>query len=289
MPNQLYGPTASSAVSVESICSHWELHQVSGQVNPEEHHVMKFRISLLILALSLGCIALAGAQALASEITLNLHTRDPKTGQLVSRQLKIDPSKVGIVIVDPWNYHWCMTWTEQAGGMTPRMNKALAGARKLGMSVFWGPTDAASMFSGWPQRQRAMAAPYMPVPSLRKTECRWTVPSGDCLCGPGIACAVNFGWDGMVPQLGIVESDLIVSGTQELYSICKARGITLLIYFGGATNMCLTGKDVGLGPMCAAGLETMFARDLAFAWTTYDPAKDYTPTKTPRGKDAKGR
>ena len=51
-----------------------------------------------------------------------------------------------------------------------------------------------------------------------------------------------------------------------------------LIYFGGATNICLTGKDVGLGPMYAAGLETIFARDLAFAWTGYDPAKGYTPT-----------
>ena len=81
----------------------------------------------------------------------------------------------------------------------------------------------------------------------------------------------------MDPRLEIAESDLIVSGTQELYSICKARGITLLIYFGGATNICLTGKDVGLGPMYAAGLETVFARDLAFAWTTYNPATGYTP------------
>ena len=30
--------------------------------------------------------------------------------------------------------------------------------------------------------------------------------------------------------------------------------------------------------MYAAGLDTIFARDLAFAWTDYDPAKGYTPT-----------
>ena len=234
--------------------------------------------SPLILILSLGTIASVGAQMPSHEITLSLRTRDPKTSQLVTTPLKIDPRKVGIVIVDPWNYHWCMTWTEQAGGMTPRMNKALAGARKLGMSVFWGPTDAAGMFSGWPQRQRAMAVPYVPVPNVRKADCRWTVPSGACLCGPGISCLVNYGWDGMDPRLEIAESDLIVSGTQELFSLCRARRLTHLIYFGGATNICLTGKDVGLGPMYAAGLETLFARDLAFAWTHYDPAKGYTPT-----------
>ena len=101
------------------------------------------------------------------------------------------------MIVDPWNYHWCMTWTKQAGGMTPRMDRALEGCRKLGMTVPWGPTDAASMFSGWPQRQRAMAVPYVPVPNVRKINCRWTVSWGACRCGPGIPCVVNYGWDGI--------------------------------------------------------------------------------------------
>lgn len=235
--------------------------------------------SLLSVLLSLAFGTWLRADSSPAEITLTLRTREAGTSQLVTKPLVIDPHKVGIVIVDPWNYHWCMTWTEQAGGMTPRMNKALAGARHLGLSVLWAPTDSANMFSGWPQRQRAMAVPYVPVPNIRKAQCRWTVPFTDaCLCGPGIACLTNYGWDGMDPRLEIAESDLIVSGTQELYSICKARGITHLIYFGGATNICLTGKDVGLGPMYAAGLETVFARDLAFAWTQYDPAKGYTPS-----------
>jgi hypothetical protein len=240
---------------------------------------MKIRATALLFIIALGLITSPKAQMPPSEFTLNLRTRDPQTGQLITSQLKIDPRQVGIVIVDAWNYHWCMTWTEQAGGMTPRMNQALAGARKLGMSVFWGPTDAASMFSGWPQRQRALAVPNLPVPRIRKADCRWTVQGGSCLCGPGIACVVNYGWDGMDPRLEIAANDLIVSGTQELYSLCRARGLTLLIYFGGATNICLTGKDVGLGPLYAAGMDTFFARDLAFAWTHYDPGQGYTPTQ----------
>ena len=51
-----------------------------------------------------------------------------------------------------------------------------------------------------------------------------------------------------------------------------------LIYFGGATNICLTGKDIGLGPMYSAGLDCYFARDLAFAWSHYDPVKRHTPS-----------
>jgi hypothetical protein len=214
----------------------------------------------------------------AAQLSLTLRTRDPKTDEVIITPKKIDPEKIGIVIVDMWNYHWCMTWTEQAGGMTWRMNRALQGARKLGMHVFWGPTDAASMFSGWPQKQRSMAVPYVEVPKARDLKCKFTVPFGKCLCGPGINCITNYGWDGMVPELDIADQDLIVSGTQELYSHCKARGITHLIYFGGATNICLTGKDIGLGPMYRAGLDTIFARDLAFAWTHYDPAASYTPS-----------
>ena len=239
---------------------------------------MKILNLTFILIFSLGVIASARVQTPSGEIALSLRVRDPKTGQLVTTPLKIDPHKVGFVIVDPWNYHWCMTWTEQAGGMSPRMNRVLQGCRKLGMTVLWAPTDTASTFAGWPQRQRAMAMPYLPVPNVRKLDCHWTLPYGGCLCGPGLSCLVNYGEDGMDSRLEITESDLIVSGTQELYSICQARGISVLIYGGGAINICLTGKDVGLGPMYAAGLQTIVARDLSFAWTEYDPAKGYTPT-----------
>ena len=236
---------------------------------------MRKKIRIILLAALVG---VSGIVVQGGEVTLSLRTRDPKSNDVIVTPKKIDSKKVGIVIVDMWNYHWCITWTEQAGGMTGRMNKALEGARKLGMQVFWAPTDAASMFSGWPQKQRAMAVRHVDVPKVRELTCKFTVPYGKCLCGPGINCITNYGWDGMVPELDIVDQDLIVSGTGELYSLCKTCGITHLIYFGGATNICLTGKDIGLGPMHRAGMETIFARDLAFAWTHYDPAASYTPS-----------
>ena len=66
---------------------------------------MNIRKLTLILFLSLGLIAPVAAQTPPDEITLNLRVRDAKTGQVVIKPLKIDPRKVGIVIVDPWNYH----------------------------------------------------------------------------------------------------------------------------------------------------------------------------------------
>lgn len=210
---------------------------------------------------------------------LTMHTRNPQTKQLISNTQNVDASHIAIVIIDPWNYHWCMTWTEQAGGMATRMNRALAGARSLGMQVIWAPTDVASMYSGWPQRQRAMAVPYSEVPSTRSYSCTFTTPYDDCMCGPGIYCKLNYGWDAISADMKIADQDLIVAGTKELYSLCKTKGITHLIYFGGATNICISEKPEGLTYMYGAGLETIFARDMAFAMTVYNPATAYTPSK----------
>jgi hypothetical protein len=215
------------------------------------------------LSLALAVVLVHTAPSDAIELTLQ--TRDAKTGQIAVRKLELDPRKTAVIIVDPWNYHWCMTWSEQAGGTAPRMNKVLREARRLGMQVLWAPTDVASMYSGVPQRERALAFRYVPVPKARTIDLPFTLPRGAGHCGPGIACAPNYGHDGMPPDIDLDARDLIVAGTQEVYSICKHLGITHLIYLGGAVNLCLTGKPEGLVPMSEAGLECLVARDLVEA------------------------
>lgn len=42
-------------------------------------------------------------------LNFELQTRDSKTGEIKHLQEGVDSGKVAIVIVDPWNYHWCMT------------------------------------------------------------------------------------------------------------------------------------------------------------------------------------
>ncbi|MBM4038852.1 MAG: hypothetical protein FJ290_10085, partial [Planctomycetes bacterium] len=185
-------------------------------------------------------------EAVGRSIELSLQTRDPKTGQPSVAKQKLDPAKVGIVIVDPWNFHWCMTAAQRFGAMAPRLNHALEAARKLGIQVFWSPTDVASQYAGWPQRERALAVPLLDAPRVRRLDLRINVGVGPCMCGPGIPCLVNYGWDGMNPNLIIGDRDLIVCGMQELFSLLRQRGITQLIYMGGHTNMCLIGKPDAL-------------------------------------------
>src|SRR5512136_1849052 len=81
-------------------------------------------------------------------LELTLQTRDPQTGRIISTTEKVDASKVGIVIVDPWNFHWCMTACERVSAMVPRWNRTLECARKMGMPIIWAPSDVVGNYSG---------------------------------------------------------------------------------------------------------------------------------------------
>ena len=73
--------------------------------------------------------AVAGQPAPAVRpVEFHLQTRDPRTGAISVRTQLVDPARVGIVLVDTWNFHWCMTAAQRCGSFAPRFNKALAWA-----------------------------------------------------------------------------------------------------------------------------------------------------------------
>src|SRR5438046_1899105 len=194
-------------------------------------------------------------------------------------------SKTGIVIIDPWNFHWCMTACERVSAMVPRWNRALECARKLGMLVIWAPSDVVASYSGYPQRERALATPRIPVPKAGNLSCKFTARQGPCMCGPGIGCIVNFGWDAMNPGLSLANEDYIAGVTEEVYSILKQRGVTHVIYMGLHTNVCLFEKPGALRNMSDAGMKCMLARDINDAITSYDPETAYTPDRGTKQTD----
>jgi hypothetical protein len=241
---------------------------------------MKRTNTLVILGLMLAVGWAQTTPGAPRIIELTLQTRDPQTGRIISTTEKVDASKVGIVIVDPWNYHWCMTACERVSAMVPRWNRTIECARNLGMPILWVPSDVVGSYSGYPQRERALAVPLVLVPKTRDMPpARFTAPGGGCMCGPGIACAANYGHDGMNPDLVLAEDDLIASSTEEVYALLKQRGITHVIYLGLHTNMCLFGKPGALKYMVQAGLNCMLARDINDAITSYNPATGFTPDK----------
>jgi alpha-L-fucosidase 2 len=211
------------------------------------------------------------------KFSIQCMTRDA-AGEPVIVPTALDPNKTAIIIIDMWNFHWCMTATERVSAMVPRMNAVLDIARKLGMQIIWNPSDVVTAYSGYPQYEKALAVEHRHAPEIRPAlATKFTAPVGDCMCGPGFRCGVNYGWDGMHPDLLIGDSDLISASTDEIYSLLADRGITNIIYMGVATNMCVYVKPGAISHLWKAGFNCLLARDLNDAFTTYDPVSGYTP------------
>jgi hypothetical protein len=211
-------------------------------------------------------------------MNLTLETRDPQTNQLLVRTRSIDPARTAIIVVDPWNYHWCMTACERVNAMAPRWRRALAAGRKLGMQVLWAPSDVVASYAATPQRQRALAVELVPVPKVRDlSSVKFTGERHHCLCQKEMACQWNYGHDAMTPDLPLMEQDLIVSTTQEAYALLKQQNRNFIIYMGLHTNMCLFAKPAALKWMYEAGVDCAVCRDINDAFIRYDPATGYTP------------
>lgn len=190
---------------------------------------------------------------------------------------KINPENVGVVIIDMWNHHWCKTATNRVSTMVPRFNKSFESARKLGMKIFWAPTDGIAKHMGTIPRERAAAVPYHEMNVTRDLQVNFTHRRKGCLCGPGIPCMGDYGWDGLHPDLNIEdETDYVISSTTELYSLCMELGVTTLIYSGVHTNVCVMGKPPALKNMYNAGIDGYLARDMTDASIAPIPAEGIT-------------
>jgi hypothetical protein len=228
-------------------------------------------VSYLVIVL----LVIASLPGRAAEIELSLQHRDGAGKPMISRE-RIDTRKIGIVVVDMWNFHWCKTATMRVAALVPRMNRILDFARSSGMSVMLCPSDVVDNYVGWPQRETIFSMPRHRVPPLIRIDCPTPPNGGGCACGKD-RCITNYGWDAMHPDLLIADSDLMPDTLEDVYSICKERGLTHLIYFGVHTQVCLLGKPMGLRNLKAAGLTCILARDLTDAHPGYDPSKGFTP------------
>jgi hypothetical protein len=210
-------------------------------------------------------------------IELTLQRRDPTTGAIILTKEKVDPRTVGVVVVDMWNFHWCKTSTMRVAALVPRMSHALEAAHRMGMTIFWCPSDVADNYAGTIQYQAAVAVPHHPMPPMKEVVCPSAPDGGGCTCGGPERCRGNYGWDAMNPDLHMHDDDFMPNDAETLYSLCVEHGITYLIYMGVHTQICLLGKSIGLKNMTQLGFHCILARDLTDAHGRYDPEKGLTP------------
>jgi nicotinamidase-related amidase len=228
---------------------------------------------VIIAAVAVDGAALAArdqAPAAPQIIQLPVQTRD-KDGKKVRETITLATSKSAVVVVDMWDRHWCKTYTERVGNLTPRMNQTLDAARKLGIQVVFAPSDVAGFYQDYPQRKAMQAVPQRPEP--KKIACTAPGPPQPidcCECEPGQPCKRGAVWTRQHADLKIAEGDLIAdcNNGRELWNLCASRGIDTLLYMGVASNMCVQYRSMGIRNMKQHGLRILLAADLVQAITS---------------------
>lgn len=230
--------------------------------------LMEIRPLETFRVLLLGALALVGSfEGLRGDdqtVRLNLQSRDSLTGQILKTSRDLNSRRIGVVVMDMWSYHWCLTCAERAAAIVPRMNHALKAARDLGMTIVFTPTSAIAGHEKSSQRLAARALPDAAWPELKE------VPYPDCgyknaflcRCGPGIDCPRNWGGSSMNPDLEVGAEDFIAWGSREMWNIVNHRQLEQLIYIGIAADICVLGKGEGMVPMTRLGVPCVLARDL---------------------------
>lgn len=217
-------------------------------------------------------------------INFTLQTRS-NDGVAHTRIERVDPKKVGIIVVDVWDYNTCRTWRNRAASLIPRFNYCFEAARKLGMTLVFSPTNAMRDLNESPQRKATLALPNHPMPAPLKLpvpSCTLEHPQelhyGMCECGIGEPCFYTYNTNNQHPDLKMTRGDFIALFTQEVYNIFKERGVTHIIYTGFASNMCVWSKPPGMKHLRELGFRCFLARDLTEALTGYIP-ESFNPTR----------
>ncbi|MGH9633061.1 MAG: NPCBM/NEW2 domain-containing protein [Bryobacteraceae bacterium] len=225
---------------------------------------------------------IGGASGAAQQdpgIEVLLQTRDPQ-GRPSSAAKRIDPAKTAVFLIDAWHYHWCRTWRNRAGSLVPRINHSLDGARKLGMTLVFSPTNAMRDLNESQQRKNTLALADQVLPKLTDLHdpypgaIRW----GMCECGLGDDCHYTNNVNNQHPEIRMTPAEYIALTQQEAYNVLKKHGIEHIIYTGFATNMCMWGKPTGMKFMRQFGFDCMVARDLTEAITRY-AEESFNPTR----------
>ena len=91
---------------------------------------------LFFLVLVVLLVPLCSAKV--KSVEFELRRCDGGTGAVKITKEKIEPSKVGVVVIDMWNYQGCVTIVGRIGAMIERMNKSAGAARELRAHVYLG-------------------------------------------------------------------------------------------------------------------------------------------------------
>ncbi len=223
---------------------------------------------LLVFVFATPCTA---TEPLA--LHLQHRTTDTETGttEVIQELADWDPAKTAIVVCDMWDKHWCKGATARVAEMAPRMNAVLKAARDRGVLIIHAPSSTMKFYQDTPQRQRAMDAPKVKMPSPdgwrhldESSEGPLPIDDSDggCDCQPRCPDLAVSPWTRQIDTLHIAPEDVITDDGAELYNVLQAEGRENVIVMGVHTNMCVLGRPFSIRANVMNGKKVALMRDL---------------------------
>jgi nicotinamidase-related amidase len=224
---------------------------------------------------------LTGA-AFSESAELQLHIRSQQRidssdkYELVAKTVQWTSTRTALVVIDMWDDHWCKGAANRVVELAGPMNKVVSAARDRGVFVVHCPSTCVDFYSGTPQRQRAIDAPFAktPVP-LAQTE-RWgtawcwpdpregdlPIDDSDMGCDCQEKCTIAGPWKRQIATIDIAEQDAITDNGQELFNMLAERKIDNVIVMGVHLNMCVLGRPFAIRQLTYLGKNVVLVRDM---------------------------
>jgi nicotinamidase-related amidase len=230
------------------------------------------RRQLLITVAALPAAAIPQAEA-----RLTLAARKRTGAGPMTQQLEWSARETAVIVCDMWDDHYCLSAVGRLEAMIPRMNAALAAARRLGVHVIHAPSGTMDFYAAYPQRKRMQAIPYAkpPVEIAKwrhldpKDEAALPIADDEEPCDDLTPRARIRMYSREHPSIRIEESDGISDDGQEIFNYLTANGVENVILMGVHANMCVLGRPFGIRQQVRLGKRVALVRDLTDAM--YDP------------------
>jgi putative heme-binding domain-containing protein len=243
-----------------------------------------FRYVRSLAALSLVLIGFGGFAAKGDdESRSNARTIEPVLRDRVrvgegdrfevrERRVSWKTNETAIIICDMWDDHHCKGAAARVAEMAPAMNKAIAAARDLGVTIIHAPSECMKFYKDHPARKRAIATPKAAdLPADMANSCSridsepagaYPIDQSDggCDCGP--TCPTGTPWTRQIASIQIHDNDYISDSGAEIWNVFRKLGIKNVIIMGVHTNMCVVGRSFGLRNMARHGMNVALVRDL---------------------------
>ena len=208
-----------------------------------------------------------------STLNLTLRSRPKSAGggaQPTESPLSIGANRVGVIVCDMWDHHWCAGAERRVGEIAPVMNRLIHSLRDSGALIIHAPSETTAFYEGTPARVRAQNAPvnealyeFTRRPLDLVAEGPLPIDDSDsCDDSPSCPIPEKWPWTRQHEAIEISDTEAITDSGVEVHNLLKQFGAELVLMMGVHTNMCILARPFGIRRLVGAGHKVALVRDM---------------------------